>query len=60
MLGVSTNNQASSTKNTLLRALLSNVLYEYAEIKDVEEIVKAGVQPILELETERGIVRVFI
>ena len=33
-------------------------LLEYAEIKDVEEMVKAGVQPILELETERGIVRV--
>jgi hypothetical protein len=33
-------------------------LLEYAEIKDVEESVKAGVQPILELKTERGIVRV--
>jgi len=33
-------------------------LLEYAEIKDAEEMVKAGVQPILELETEKGVVRV--
>jgi len=33
-------------------------LLEYAELKDVEEMVKAGIQPVLELETERGIVRI--
>jgi len=49
--------------DTIVDALVKAVkewesLLEYAEIKDVEEMVKAGVQPILELETERGIVRV--
>ena len=48
---------------TIVGALVKAVeewesLLEYAEIKDVEEMVKAGVQPIIELETERGIVRV--
>ena len=33
-------------------------LLEYAELKDVEEMVKASVHPILELETEKGVVRV--
>ena len=33
-------------------------LIEYAELRDVEEMVKASVHPILELETERGVVRV--
>jgi hypothetical protein len=33
-------------------------LLEYAELKDVEERIRAGVQPVLELETEMGVVRV--
>ena len=35
-------------------------LLEYAELKDAEEMVKSGLQSILELETEKGVVRVFI
>ena len=33
-------------------------LLEYAELKDVEERIRAGIQPVLELETEMGVVRV--
>jgi hypothetical protein len=33
-------------------------LLEYAELKDVEERIRAGIRPVLELETEAGIVRV--
>jgi len=43
----------------LVKALKEwEALLEYAELKDVEEMVNAGIQPVLELETERGIVRV--
>lgn len=33
-------------------------LLEYAELRDLEERIRAGVQPVLELETEMGVVRV--